>query len=206
LRPPRRGRTTGRGRGEAGRGLYEKIYIPGRKNPLFLSRFPDILHLLQRLRDETHRFAISYYQSLHRADLVSSVLDTIPGVGAKRRQLLLQHFPSIDSLRSADAEAIQNEVFAVGNAQGYANLRDWFQALYQVLLGQDQGPRFGSFVALYGIGRTRKLIAQALACKVSSTQNACCGLHLPLPSVTPVPLTRSSSRRAWRRLARAEEM
>ncbi len=94
-------------RGEAGRGLYEKIYIPGRKNPLFLSRFPDILHLLQRLRDETHRFAISYYQSLHRADLVSSVLDTIPGVGAKRRQLLLQHFPSIDSLRSADAEAIQ---------------------------------------------------------------------------------------------------
>jgi lysyl-tRNA synthetase, class I len=64
---------------------------------------------------------------------------------------------------AADAEAIQNEVFAVGNAQGYANLRDWFQALYQVLLGQDQGPRFGSFVALYGIGRTRKLIAQALA-------------------------------------------
>jgi lysyl-tRNA synthetase class 1 len=64
---------------------------------------------------------------------------------------------------AADAEAIQNEVFAVGNAQGYANLRDWFQALYQVLLGQDQGPRFGSFVALYGIGRTRKLISQALA-------------------------------------------
>ncbi len=94
-------------RGDAGRGLYEKIYIPGRKNPLFLSRFPDILHLLQRLRDETHRFAISYYQNLHRADLVSSILDTIPGVGAKRRQLLLQHFPSIDSLRSADAEAIQ---------------------------------------------------------------------------------------------------
>jgi excinuclease ABC subunit C len=94
-------------RGEAGRGLYEKIYIPGRKNPLFLSRFPDVLHLLQRLRDETHRFAISYYQTLHRADLVSSVLDTIPGVGAKRRQLLLQHFPSIHSLRTANAEAIQ---------------------------------------------------------------------------------------------------
>jgi excinuclease ABC subunit C len=93
-------------RREEGRGLYEKIYIPGRKNPLFLSRFPDILHLLQRLRDETHRFAISYYQSLHRADLVSSVLDTIPGVGAKRRQLLLQHFQSIESLRAADIEAL----------------------------------------------------------------------------------------------------
>ena len=94
-------------RGEAGRGLHEKIYIPGRKNPLFLSRFPDLLHLLQRLRDETHRFAVSYYQSLHRAELVSSVLDRVPGVGVKRRQLLLQHFPSIECLRSADAEAIE---------------------------------------------------------------------------------------------------
>jgi excinuclease ABC subunit C len=94
-------------RGEAGRGLYEKIHVPGRKNPIFLSRFPDLLHLLQRLRDETHRFAISFYQSLHRAELVSSVLDTIPGVGARRRQLLLQHFPSVDSLRAADVEAIE---------------------------------------------------------------------------------------------------
>jgi lysyl-tRNA synthetase class 1 len=68
----------------------------------------------------------------------------------------------------ADAEAIQNEVFAVGNAQGYANLRDWFQALYQILLGQNQGPRFGSFVALYGIARTRDLIAQALAGKLAA--------------------------------------
>lgn len=94
-------------RGEAGRGLYEKIYIPGRKNPLFLSRFPDILHLLQRLRDETHRFAVSYYQHLHRADLVSSVLDTIPGVGPRKKQLLLQHFPSIEALRGASADALE---------------------------------------------------------------------------------------------------
>ena len=44
--------------GEKGKGLYEKIYLPGRKNPLFLHRYPDILHLLQRIRDEAHRFAI----------------------------------------------------------------------------------------------------------------------------------------------------
>jgi lysyl-tRNA synthetase, class I len=68
----------------------------------------------------------------------------------------------------ADGEAIQNVVFAVGNEQGYANLRDWFQALYQILLGQDQGPRFGSFVALYGIERTRALIAQALQGKLAA--------------------------------------
>ncbi|MEZ5839092.1 MAG: lysine--tRNA ligase [Hyphomicrobiales bacterium] len=64
---------------------------------------------------------------------------------------------------SADGETIQNEVYAIGKDHGFANLRDWFQALYQVLLGQDQGPRFGSFVALYGIAETRALIEKALA-------------------------------------------
>ncbi|GIL01101.1 MAG: lysine--tRNA ligase [Alphaproteobacteria bacterium] len=62
----------------------------------------------------------------------------------------------------ADGETIQHEVFEAGKEAGYENLREWFQTLYQVLLGQDQGPRFGSFVALYGIGRTRALIAEAL--------------------------------------------
>jgi len=55
--------------GEKGKGLYEKIYLPGRKNPLFLHRHPDILHLLQRVRDEAHRFAISHYQNVHRSAL-----------------------------------------------------------------------------------------------------------------------------------------
>ena len=63
----------------------------------------------------------------------------------------------------AEAETIQNEVYAVGKAHDFENLRDWFKALYQVLLGQDQGPRFGSFVVLYGVGETRALIARALA-------------------------------------------
>ncbi|NTU48983.1 MAG: excinuclease ABC subunit UvrC, partial [Syntrophobacteraceae bacterium] len=78
--------------GEQGRGMYEKIYLPGRKNPLHLSRTPDVLHLLQRLRDEAHRFAISRYKSRHRRELLSSVLDGIPGVGPRRRQALLRHF------------------------------------------------------------------------------------------------------------------
>jgi lysyl-tRNA synthetase class 1 len=63
----------------------------------------------------------------------------------------------------ANGETIQNEVYAVGKAHDFENLRDWFRALYQVLLGQDQGPRFGSFVALYGVAETRTLIARALA-------------------------------------------
>jgi len=67
---------------------------------------------------------------------------------------------------STDAEALQNLVFEVGKAHGFEPLRDWFGTLYQVLLGSEQGPRFGSFVALYGVAETRALIAAALAGKL----------------------------------------
>jgi lysyl-tRNA synthetase class 1 len=60
------------------------------------------------------------------------------------------------------AEEIQAEVYAVGKEHGFENLRDWFAALYEVLLGQTQGPRFGGFVELYGIAETRALIDKAL--------------------------------------------
>jgi lysyl-tRNA synthetase class 1 len=63
----------------------------------------------------------------------------------------------------ADAEAIQNEVFEVGKAAGFEPLRAWFGALYEVLLGQPTGPRFGSFVAIFGVDRTLALIDKALA-------------------------------------------
>ncbi|WP_174274673.1 lysine--tRNA ligase [Sphingomonas bacterium] len=64
---------------------------------------------------------------------------------------------------AADAETIQNELYEVGKAH-YAkeSLRDWFRALYETLLGSDQGPRMGSFIALYGVENSRRLIAEAL--------------------------------------------
>jgi lysyl-tRNA synthetase class 1 len=62
----------------------------------------------------------------------------------------------------ADSEAVQSVVFAVGRAHGFAELRDWFGCLYQVLLGQQEGPRFGGFVALYGVAETVALIGTAL--------------------------------------------
>jgi lysyl-tRNA synthetase class 1 len=62
-----------------------------------------------------------------------------------------------------DAEAIQNEVYEVGKRHGFANLRDWFGALYETLLGQSQGPRMGSFIALYGRAETVALIRRVLA-------------------------------------------
>jgi lysyl-tRNA synthetase class 1 len=62
----------------------------------------------------------------------------------------------------ADGEALQGEVFACGRER-FDPMRDWFKALYQVLLGADQGPRFGSFVALFGVAETVNLIDRALA-------------------------------------------
>ena len=60
-------------------------------------------------------------------------------------------------------EALQTLVFAVGKEHGFENLRDWFKALYEVLLGQSQGPRFGGFIALYGVDETVALIEKGLA-------------------------------------------
>lgn len=62
----------------------------------------------------------------------------------------------------ADSETIQTQVYEIGKAAGFENLRDWFKALYEILLGQSQGPRMGSFIKLYGIAESRALIAGAL--------------------------------------------
>ncbi len=67
------------------------------------------------------------------------------------------------ALKESDAEAIQNIVYMIGKEGGFENLRDWFKALYETLLGSSAGPRMGSFIALYGIDNTRKLIAEAFA-------------------------------------------
>jgi lysyl-tRNA synthetase class 1 len=62
-----------------------------------------------------------------------------------------------------DAEALQSMAFAIGKAHGFEPLRDWFKALYEVLLGASEGPRFGGFIALYGVDETIALIDRALA-------------------------------------------
>ncbi|MEM8699601.1 MAG: lysine--tRNA ligase, partial [Pseudomonadota bacterium] len=64
---------------------------------------------------------------------------------------------------SLEAEELQSLVFAVGKEHGFDPLRAWFSAIYEVLLGASQGPRFGGFIALYGIEETVALIDRALA-------------------------------------------
>ena len=72
----------------------------------------------------------------------------------------------------ADAETLQSMVFAVGKDHGFEPLRDWFRALYEVLLGASEGPRFGGFVALYGVEETVALIDAALAGRLTGVPEA----------------------------------
>ena len=85
----------------------ERVFLPGRVNPVVLRRNSNALFLLQRLRDEAHRFAITYHRSLRGKERLRSLLDSVPGVGAERRRRRLAHrlvivphaghWPGIDS-------------------------------------------------------------------------------------------------------------
>ncbi len=84
----------------------DRLYLPGRKNPLLLKKDPPLLFLLGRLRDEAHRFALSYYQKRHRRSTLQSRLDEIHGIGPKRRRNLMLQFGSISRLAKASVEEI----------------------------------------------------------------------------------------------------
>lgn len=82
----------------------ERVFLPGRKNPVVLRRNSNALFLLQRVRDEAHRFAITYHRQLRRRERLRSLLDSIPGVGPTRRQRLLRHFGSVRRVCEASVQ------------------------------------------------------------------------------------------------------
>lgn len=84
----------------------EELFLPGRSKPVLLSSRSEGLYLVQRVRDEAHRFANEGHRKRRAKVGVASVLDSVPGIGPKRRQLLLSHFGSIEELRKATAEEI----------------------------------------------------------------------------------------------------
>ena len=84
----------------------ERVFLPGQKNPVVLRQNTDELFLLARLRDEAHRFAITYHRKLRRERNFRSMLEEIPGIGEKRKRALLAHFGSLRRIRSATAEEI----------------------------------------------------------------------------------------------------
>ncbi|MBE9547121.1 MAG: excinuclease ABC subunit UvrC, partial [Proteobacteria bacterium] len=98
---PGRGRTSLR-KGE------DKMYIPKRKDPIYLSRHPKALFLLQRARDEAHRFAISYHRKVKEKKDFHSILDGIHGIGESRKKALLTHFGDINKIKKASIEELRN--------------------------------------------------------------------------------------------------
>jgi excinuclease ABC subunit C len=83
---------------------YEEVFLPGRRDPVLLPRNSQALFLLQRLRDEAHRFGLTYHRNLRGKRQTRSALDSIPGIGDKRRQALLKHFGSVDKMKQASLE------------------------------------------------------------------------------------------------------
>ena len=84
----------------------EEVFVPGHEDPILLPRNSQGRFLIQRVRDEAHRFAITYHRRVRRKETVVSQLDGVPGVGPKRRSALLQQFGSIQAIREASVEEL----------------------------------------------------------------------------------------------------
>ncbi|HOQ97530.1 MAG TPA: excinuclease ABC subunit UvrC [Anaerolineae bacterium] len=84
----------------------EELYLPSREEPLRLPRDSEALFLLQRIRDEAHRFAVRLHHKVHEAKSMASQLEEIPGIGPKRRKALLARFGSLDAIRAATVEEL----------------------------------------------------------------------------------------------------
>ncbi len=85
---------------------HELIYRPGSEEPLALPRSSASLHLLERIRDEAHRFAITYHRSLRQKNALFSLLDAVPGVGPKRKRSLFDAFVTLDGIKAASVETL----------------------------------------------------------------------------------------------------
>jgi len=125
----------------------------------FISRYrPDASPETAPMLDRLAGYAINYYRDFIKPNKRYRAPDD------KERAALAD---LVDALRAldptADAETIQTEVYEIGKRHEFENLKDWFACLYEVLLGQPQGPRMGSFIRLYGIDETVALIERALA-------------------------------------------
>jgi lysyl-tRNA synthetase class 1 len=119
--------------------------------------YEGLMHHLHPTIDKLIGFAIRYFQ-----DFVAPALNKRQPT-QQEASALKDLADRLNHLPESEPAEIQNLVYEIGKAHGFENLRDWFRALYETLLGTSQGPRLGSFIQLYGIDNTRNLIAEALA-------------------------------------------
>jgi len=136
--------------------------------------------LLARLIDH----AIAYYRDFVRPEKRYRAPD------AMEREALEDLAASLATVPQPTAEAIQTVVFEVGKRHPFKDLRAWFGCLYQVLLGQREGPRFGGFVALYGIPETIALIRSALSLRPGPAPGP---IGAPTPAVAENPAPAATS-------------
>jgi excinuclease ABC subunit C len=89
---------------------FEEIFVPGDDEPIILPRSSEALYLVQRVRDEAHRFAITFHRQVRGKSAITSALDTIPGIGPKRKKALLKKFGSVRAIREAGIDEIASTV------------------------------------------------------------------------------------------------
>lgn len=114
----------------------EEVWLPGEDYPLILKRQSDAMYLLQRVRDESHRFAISYHRSRRARGTVRSIVESIPGIGPAYAKRLRDTFGSYRNLRNAAIEDIA-AVDGIGRKRAAAV----YAALHQNKTGRNDGPR-----------------------------------------------------------------
>jgi excinuclease ABC subunit C len=85
---------------------FERVFLPGADEPIILEPTSATTHLLARVRDESHRFAITYHRKLREKRAVHSELDDIPGIGETRKKALLRHFGSVEKIKQATVEEL----------------------------------------------------------------------------------------------------
>jgi lysyl-tRNA synthetase class 1 len=129
----------------------------------YLARYrPGATPEAEPLLDRLAGYAVAYYADFVKPTRRRRAPDARERAAFLELRRRLAAFPP----DFTQAEAIQDEVYAVGKDAGFEPLRAWFQALYEVLLGQSQGPRFGSFAAVYGLPETIALVDEALAADI----------------------------------------
>lgn len=84
-----------------------EVYFPGDSVPLYIDKNSETLHVIQRLRDEAHRFAITFHRKQRSKSQIQSILDDVPGIGPKTRTLLLKHFKSVKRIREATPQELE---------------------------------------------------------------------------------------------------
>lgn len=130
----------------------------------FIRRYaPDATPESHAQLDEAAGFAVRYFNDFVKPGRVFRTPEATERAALEDLKLRLEGWDG-----ALDAEELQSMVFAVGKDHGFEPLRDWFKALYEVLLGASQGPRFGGFIALYGVQETIDLIGKGLSGELST--------------------------------------